>query len=70
MIQMSWAHFRQQEEFVPKSGQDSSEDTDTSDIVTFDDNMKNLRFPKMKKMVDVGGPSFQDLDTTSLIPNN
>lgn len=41
----------------------------TSDIDTFDDNMKKLRFPKMKKMIDVGDVclSLQDLDSTSLM---
>ncbi|KAM7388907.1 hypothetical protein PAMP_022911 [Pampus punctatissimus] len=42
------------EEYIPKSGEDSSEDTDTTEIiVSVDQKMNMLRFPNIGKRVDV-----------------
>lgn len=61
-----------EEEYIPKSVEDTSEDTDTSDIiVSIDQKMKNkLIFPNLGKMVDVRDEclSLQELDNTSLKP--
>ncbi|TKS67845.1 hypothetical protein D9C73_000831 [Collichthys lucidus] len=56
------------EEYIPKSGGDSSEDTETSEIiVSVDQKMNTLRFPNIGKRVDVRNAcqSLQELDNTS-----
>lgn len=58
------------EEFIPKSGQDSSEDTDSSYIATFEQKINKMRFPTTSNMVDTGelSKSLQELDSTSMKP--
>nr|XP_043892514.1 uncharacterized protein LOC122776179 [Solea senegalensis] len=58
------------EEYIPKSTEDSSEDSDGTNIVSFDHKMKMQRFPNMGKIVDVrdGCLSMQELDKNSLNP--
>nr|XP_046253175.1 uncharacterized protein LOC124063495 isoform X2 [Scatophagus argus] len=54
------------EEYIPKSGQDSSEDTDTSDIIVpVNQKMKKLRFPNIGKTVDVGEQDSSSLKSTT-----
>ncbi|KAM7415690.1 hypothetical protein PAMA_017968 [Pampus argenteus] len=57
------------EEYIPTSSRESSEDTDTSEIiVSVDQKMNRLRFPNMGKRVDVRNvcQSLQELENTSL----
>lgn len=55
------------EEYIPKSGQESSEDTDSSEILSADQKINKLRFPSISTMVETGQESQSLLEVDSTI---
>lgn len=59
------------EEYIPKSGEDSSDNTEISDTdITVNQKMTKIRFPKVKKTMDVrdGWLPITELDNATLKP--
>ncbi|XP_055085618.1 uncharacterized protein LOC129457172 [Periophthalmus magnuspinnatus] len=52
------------EKYIPKSGEDSSEDTDTSEMLIADEKINKLRFPSMIVHTGKESQSLAELDNT------